>query len=54
MEKPLRRVAVSRNNHCFQFLFRANQLQAILFADIFLVASTSFCQVEGNFLKFIF
>mgnify|MGYP006879241121 CR=1 FL=1 len=36
MEKPLfrvdlrllRRVAVSRNNHCFQFLLRANQLQA--------------------------
>jgi len=49
MEKPLRRVAVSRNNYCFQLLFRANQLQAILFADIFLVAFASFCQVGRKF-----
>ena len=54
MEKPLfrvdlrllRRVAVSRIKNCFQVLNRANQLQAILFADIFLVAFTSVCQVE--------
>ena len=51
MEKPLRRVAVSRNNHCFQFLFRANQLQAILFADIFLAALASFCQARGKLFQ---
>ena len=53
MEKPLRRVAVSRIKNCFQVLNRANQLQAILFADIFLPALTSFCQAGEKLFKYL-